>query len=422
VTWKEVHLRRIFRIVNGGTPTSNAEYWDGDVPWATPVDIGAVDGKYLASTQRSLTVEGVRTGSRTVPSGSLIISTRAPIGYVAQATVEMAFNQGCRGLVPAISADPRYFRYQLLALRDILVARGAGSTFMELSSDALASVRAACPPLDDQRRIADFLDAETTRIDAIASTRSRTTSLLGEKSLAIIRSALQDGVSPGRSIGASGIPWLDRYPEHWKAVPLRYLSRIQRGASPRPIDDPVYFDDEGSHAWVRISDVTASEKYLEVTEQRLSPLGKSLSVALEPGELFLSIAATVGKPVITRIKCCIHDGFVAVRHLELDKDFLYYIFLLGDAFRGLGKLGTQLNLNSSTVGSIIMPVPPRFEQELIAMRIEDLFEQISSQRSLLDRQVELLAERRQALITAAVTGQIDVTTAHGLVPSGGVTA
>jgi hypothetical protein len=84
----------------------------------------------------------------------------------------------------------------------------------------------------------------------------------------------------------------------------------RRGASPRPIEDSIYFDDEGEYAWVRIADVTASERYLEATTQRLSKLGKAKSVAIEPGELFLSIAATVGKPIITKIKCCIHDGFV----------------------------------------------------------------------------------------------------------------
>ena len=413
MSWQQVSLRRIFRIVNGGTPTNDEDYWNGDVPWATPVDIGSVNGSYLASTQRNLSDEGVRTGSRTVPSGSLVLSTRAPIGYVAQATRTMAFNQGCRGLVPVVAIDPRYFRYQLITLREELSSRGAGSTFTELSTDALATVPVLRPPLDEQRRIADFLDVETGRIDALTEARSRALSLLDERASAVIRKALQGGNSDSRDVSASAVPWLARHPEHWKAAPLRYLSRIQRGASPRPIEDPIYFDDEGSHGWVRISDVTSSQKYLESTEQRLSPLGRQLSVPLEPGELFLSIAATVGKPIIAGIPCCIHDGFVAIRRPHLNTEFLYYALLLGDAFRGLGKLGTQLNLNSDTVGSIIMPVPPAAEQQMLIAEIEGSLGQISSQRDLINRQLALLFERRQALITAAVTGQLDVTTTRG---------
>jgi type I restriction enzyme, S subunit len=411
VNWQEVPLRRIFRIVNGGTPTSAEEYWNGDVPWATPVDIGAVDGGHIVSTQRCLTEEGVLAGSVTISAGSLVLSTRAPIGYVAQTARRMAYNQGCRGLVAVVAIDPRYFRYQLVALRDELIGRGAGSTFMELSSNSLATVPLVWPPLDDQCRIADFLDAETARVDSLIAARTRTVALLNEKISATIRTMLQDGVSGHKSTNASAVPWLERHPQHWDAVPLRYLSRIQRGASPRPIDDQIYFDDEGSHAWVRISDVTASAKYLVATEQRLSRLGRALSVPLEPGELFLSIAATVGKPIITKIRCCIHDGFVAIRRPQLNTEFLYYVLLLGDAFRGLGKLGTQLNLNSETVGSIVMPVPPPAEQRILVVEIESLLSRIYSHLRLLDRQLELLSERRQALITAAVTGQIEVTAA-----------
>ena len=139
----------------------------------TPIDVGAADGKYLDSTQRTLTEQGVAAGSRVVPAGSLVLSTRAPIGYVAETAAGMAFNQGCRGLVPAVGADVRYFRYQLLALRSDLVSRGAGSTFMELSGDALGAVPVIQPPLDEQRRIADFLDAETTRIDDLMWLRSQ---------------------------------------------------------------------------------------------------------------------------------------------------------------------------------------------------------------------------------------------------------
>ena len=108
----------------------------------------------------------------------------------------------------------------------------------------------------------------------------------------------------------SGVEWLGEIPAHWEVKKVKRMCLVRRGASPRPIDDPIYFDEEGEYAWVRISDVTASERYLESTTQRLSALGKSKSVALEVGELFVSIAATVGKPIITKIKCCIHDGFI----------------------------------------------------------------------------------------------------------------
>ena len=147
---------------------------------------------------------------------------------------------------------------------------------------------------------------------------------------------------------ASGIDWLGQVPENWTVKKIKWDTAVFRGASPRPIDDPVYFDDDGDYAWVRIADVTASGKFLEKTTQRLSALGASLSVKMQPKSLFLSIAGSVGKPCITNIKCCIHDGFVYFPFLKINQDFLYYIFASGESYKGLGKLGTQLNLNTET--------------------------------------------------------------------------
>ncbi|MCL4293998.1 MAG: restriction endonuclease subunit S, partial [Acidimicrobiia bacterium] len=167
MTWQSVPLRRLFRVVNGGTPTSDEDNWGGGIQWATPVDLGRVHGGTLDGTDRTLSSIGLRTGSAAVPAGSLVISTRAPIGYVAEATTTTAFNQGCRGLVPTTSLDSRFYRYVVVAMTDQLQAAGQGSTFVELPGDALAEQRMPMPPVRLQRAIADFLDAETARIDAL---------------------------------------------------------------------------------------------------------------------------------------------------------------------------------------------------------------------------------------------------------------
>ena len=164
----------------------------------------------------------------------------------------------------------------------------------------------------------------------------------------------------------SGIQWIGEIPEGWEARRIKMLSYVRRGASPRPIDDLKYFDDDGEYSWVRIADVTASDKYLLNTTEKLSKIGKSFSVPLEPGEIFISIAATVGKPVITKIKCCIHDGFVYFQRLKIDRDYLYYVFVGDEVYKGLGKLGTQLNLNTETIGEIFIPSPLKPEQTTIA--------------------------------------------------------
>ena len=205
----------------------------------------------------------------------------------------------------------------------------------------------------------------------------------------------------------SGADWLGEIPTHWKLLQIKRLSLVKRGASPRPIDDPNYFDDKGEYSWVRISDVTSSKRYLEETTQRLSSLGKSLSVPLKPGALFLSIAGSVGKPIITRINCCIHDGFVYFPRFEGNPEFLYYIFASGQPYGGLGKLGTQLNLNTDTVGAIHIGYPSYEEQGGIVTYLDRETTRIDALIEKKQRQIELLQEKRTALISHAVTKGLD---------------
>jgi type I restriction enzyme S subunit len=201
----------------------------------------------------------------------------------------------------------------------------------------------------------------------------------------------------------SGIDWLGEVPEHWDVKSIKWLSPVQRGASPRPIDDPKYFDDEGEYAWVRIADVSASDGELRDTTQRLSDLGSSLSVKINPGELFISIAGTVGKPCISAIKACIHDGFVYFPTLQIPPIFLYRIFEAGVCYGGLGKFGTQLNLNTDTIGSIRIALPPTDELNAILTFLDCETGKIDALIAEQRRLVELLAEKRQAVISHAVT-------------------
>lgn len=298
------------------------------------------------------------------------------------------------------------------------LAAGTSGSMQNIAQDAFVGIGFPLPPLDEQQTIARFLDAKTAQIDALVAQKRQLIDKLKEKRQALIartvtrglppEAAKAAGLEPNPEMKDSGVDWLGAVPARWKIKAIKWATPVQRGASPRPIDDPSYFDDDGEYAWVRISDVTAAGMYLDATEQRLSDLGSSLSVKMQPGSLFLSIAGTVGKPCIANIKCCIHDGFVYFPRWKGDSRFLFYVFASGEPYKGLGKMGTQLNLNTDTVGSIVIGIPDAAEQKLIADYLDKTTAELDSMTTAVESAIDRLVEYRQAVITSAVTGKIDV--------------
>ena len=379
------------------------------------VDIGSVDALGRINEPERLTFATAPSRARrVVRDGDTIVSTvrtylRA-IARIQGPAVGTIVSTGFAVVRAGAMVDRKYAAYALRApyFVERVVSNSKGVSFPAINESEMATFDLALPSLREQSSIASFLDRETARLDALVTKKERLITLLQERRTALITRAVTKGLDPAAPMKDSGVEWLGEIPAHWEVKKVKRLCLVKRGASPRPIDDPSYFDDDGEYAWVRIADVTASERYLERTTQRLSALGKSLSVALEPGELFVSIAGTVGKPIITRIKCCIHDGFVYFVHLHERREYLFYVFSCGEPYKGLGKMGTQLNLNTDTIGDIFLPRPSDAEQDEIVIvldretaRIDTLIDRVSSA-------IARLHELRTALISAAVTGKIDV--------------
>lgn len=308
--------------------------------------------------------------------------------------------------------DPNYFHYLLrtpsFAKEAERWSYGITPDMWSLRPEHFKVIYSCLPKYQEQTQIARFLDWKTNQINKFIRNKRRLIELLKEQKQNIINQAVTRGLDPNVKLKPSGVEWLGDIPEHWDVRRVKSLSQVKRGASPRPIDDAKYFDDQGQYAWVRIADVTASGKYLETTTQKLSTLGRSKSVSIEPDSLFLSIAGSVGKPIIAKIKCCIHDGFVYFPNYSDNIEYLYYVFVSGRLWGGLGKLGTQLNLNTETVGAVSIGCPQKDEQEQIVRWIIEKSTSIDVAITRAEREIELMQEYRTRLISDVVTGQVDV--------------
>lgn len=205
-------------IVSGATPsTSVAEYWDGDIAWATPKDLSDLEGKLISRTARRITNEGLASCAASVlPPNSVLFSSRAPIGHVAINTVPMATNQGFKSFVPkADRVEPSFLYHWLRAHRAHLESLGNGATFKEVSKAVVSRVEIELPPPPEQRRIAGILD----KADAIRRKRKEAIALTEE----LLRSAFLE---------MFGDPVTN--PKSWPVKPLGELLQapLRNGLSP----------------------------------------------------------------------------------------------------------------------------------------------------------------------------------------------
>ena len=173
--WSEAALGDICRVVSGATPkTGTPDFWGGDIPWLTPNDMSRDRSQTLNRGERSLTQSGYDSCSaRLFPAGSVVVSSRAPVGYVAIAGREMCTNQGCKTAVPPDFIDSRYLYWYLVDAKPDLEARASGTTFKEISSKRFAETKLRWPDLQVQRRIVEILEDHLSRIDAASSQLAR---------------------------------------------------------------------------------------------------------------------------------------------------------------------------------------------------------------------------------------------------------
>lgn len=188
----------------------------------------------------------------------------------------------------------------------------------------------------------------------------------------------------------------------WEKCLISDVAKIFRGASPRPISDKKWFSSSSNIGWVRISDVTRAGKYLTETQQRLSESGVAKSRFVKSDSLIMSICATVGKPVITKIDACIHDGFVVFDSPSANLDYLYfYLLMLEDSWADLGQTGSQMNLNTDLINNTKLLIPPLDEQRAIADLLTTWDEAIEANEQLLANS----QQRKQALMQQLLTGK-----------------
>ena len=291
------------------------------------------------------------------------------------------------------------------------LARGA--TMQRISRGVLGNIRVIVPPVEEQEQIANFLGHETAKINTLIDKQQQLIKLLKEKRQAVISHAVTKGLNPDAPMKNSGVEWFGEVPEHWRLIKFGHISCVVRGGSPRPAGDPTLFNGDYS-PWVTVAEITKDDEiYLTKTETCLTKKGSDQCRVFSKGTLLLSNSgATLGVPKILDLDANANDGVVGFEALDgsVNIEFAYfYLSTLTEYLRESIKQGSgQPNLNTDIVKDLLMPLAPKNEQDLIVSEVGRV---ISKYKALLEKAeafVSLIKERRTALISAAVTGKIDV--------------
>ena len=407
-------LRYFGRIKNGTTPTSgDTKYWDGDVLWATPEDLGKLTSDRISNTRRRVTEKAVADCNLSVlPAGSVIISTRAPIGHMAINEIPMAFNQGCRGIIPGDRVDGPYLYYLLKSQTPALNAMANGTTFVELSRDELAAVSVEFPPLDTQRRIARFLDEKTSRIDGLLEKKRELLDRLAEKRQALIIRAVTKGLDPDAPMKPSGIDWIGDIPVHWSTGNIRRFATMNTGHTPSR-SRPEYWDN-CTIPWFALTDVWQLREgrwYLDETTEKISEIGLANSAAelLPTGTVVFSRTASVGySGIMPRPMATTQDFWNWVCGPKLTPRYLLLLFRsMTQKFEESTSGSTHKTIYQGIAAGLRICVAPIGEQKDIADFVFERSAEIDVLSKHVRCSIEYLSEYRTALVSAAVTGQIE---------------
>ena len=265
------------------------------------------------------------------------------------------------------------------------------------------------PDRSEQTAIANFLDRETARIDHLITKQQELIKLLQEKRQVVISHAVTKGLNPDAPMKDSGVEWLGEVPEHWEVKNYRYATKLFRGKFGfRPRNDPSLYD--GEYPFIQTGDIARADKYITSYTQTLNEKGKSVSQKFPEGTLVMAIAANIGDTAILNFSAYCPDSVVGFYpHGNIKLEFLRYSFIASlQALEQTSTQSTQANLNLDRIGSVSGVFPDTIEQDVIVRFLDKKLHTYDILEGKTIYAIQLLKERRTALISAAVTGKIDV--------------
>lgn len=353
-----VKLGDVCRVLSGTTPdTNNPVYWKGNLPWITPAEI-TDDSDIIFDTKRAISKEAVeKKGLPLLPKGTVLLSSRAPIGKVAIAGVDMYCNQGFKNLICSDGIYNKYLYFFLKSKTNFLNSLGRGATFKEISKPIVESILIPCPDLKVQKQIAERLDKVQ---ELIAKQKEQIAKL--------------DLLIKSRFLDMFGDPISN--PKKWPTRRMGDIFKITSGGTPSRKKSENFKN--GTIPWVKTGDLNVP--VLTHTDECITEIGlQNSSAKLFPvGTVLLAMyGATIGAVSILGIEACSNQACAAFLPVDtISPIYLYFfLFLQKQHFIKLGVGGAQPNISGEILKREKILCPPIVLQTQFANFVKSVEQQ-----------------------------------------------
>lgn len=419
-SWEVPLLKLVARVESGHTPSrSKPEYWVAEeclIPWFSLADIWQLrEGKkkFLGDTAECVSALGIdNSGARVLPAGTVVLSRTASVGFSGIMPRPMATTQDFVNFVVGPRLTPDFLLWVLRGMKPEFERLRRGSTHKTIYMPDALQFRVPLPPLLAQKAIADFLDRKTAAIDALIEKKQRLLGLLAEKRAALINEAVTKGLDPSVPMKDSGIPWIGQIPAHWEAKRLKFVVGAIVDCKNRT---PEYHDD-GEYGVVRTSNIRGGEfvrEALLMTDEANFRIWTQRGRP-QPDDIMFTREAPAGEacfvpdaPVV-----CLGQRTMLFRcETRIQASYILHSIYGGAVIgyvQSVSAGSTVSHLRLEQVGDLPICLPDPSEQRTIVAHLKSRLARGRAREAALLSSIERLQEYRQALITAAVTGQLDV--------------
>ena len=409
--WEVTKMKWVAKMESGHTPDKKVpDYWEnGEIPWVSLNDTGYLkDNDYISDTAYAVTDRGIANSSaRLLPPRSVVFSRDATIGRCAITTRPMACSQHFIAWVCGKSMIPEYLLLRLRSMTRELDRLTTGATLKTIGMPDVRTLVTPVPPMEEQHAIINWVSIETSKIDELVAEQRRLIELLKEKRQAVISHAVTKGLNPNVPMKPSGIEWLGDVPEHWEIKSFQRCVSIAEGQV-----DPKTpgFSEMVLIAPNHVESGTGKLYDLEAAGDQGAISGKYFCRSGDV--LYSKIRPALRKACLAPHDClCSADMYPLHAHSGMTNEFLFR-WILTEQFSAFAVLESDRvampKINRESLKEVRFALPPIEEQHQICAFITTQAVQFDELTAEAENAIELLQERRTALISAAVTGKIDV--------------